>query len=282
MHSGVIDKKIQTKNNQVFKNTFLSVFLCYNNYGDIMNFGMPSLVEFNNIKENVDFAKKNNLNFIELNMDLPYCQKINNLAKYNFDFTMHVSEEINVGELNSNLCKAYLDEAIREIKLGIKNNIKRFTIHIDSGVYFTLPNKKYFLNEKYSNIYTKHLNKCCKVLDKLAKDNNILINFENTKIQPFTPMAISIISNYKHLGFTLDIGHNEKNGNKAYPLFKETNKIHHIHMHDFDGNSDHLAIGAGNINFTKYKSVLKNNYIVIEVKEKNQLIESIKKISSLF
>ena len=53
-------------------------------------------------------------------------------------------------------------------------------------------------------------------------------------------------------------------------------------MHDYDGKSDHLAIGDGVIDFKKYKNDIKNNYVVIEVKEKNQLISSIKKISSLF
>ena len=266
----------------MYKSTRISAFLCYNYFGDIMKFGMPSLVEFDTIEENVKFAKQNNLDFIELNMDLPYCQNIANLKKYDIEFTMHVSEVVNVAELNPYLCKDYLDEAIRQIKLGIENNIKRFNIHIDSGVYFTLPDKKYFLNEKYRDIYKKRLDNSCKVLNKLAKENNVLINFENTKIQPFTPLAVELINNYKYLGFTLDIGHNEKNGNKAYPLFKGTNKVRHIHMHDYDGKSDHLAIGTGIIDFHKYKDLLKDNYIVLEVKEKEQLTTSVKKISSLF
>ena len=251
-------------------------------FGDIMKYGMPSLIEFNSIEENVNFAKANNLEFIELNMDLPYCQTLSNLDIYHFDFTMHISEELNVGELNKHLCKSYLKEAIRQIKLGIKNGIKRYTIHLDSGVYFTLPSEKVFLNEKYHSIYQTNLENSCKVLNDLAKDNDIMINFENLKVQDFTSLAINIINKYKYLGFTLDIGHNEKNGDKAYPLFKKSNKIHHIHMHDFDGKSDHLAIGDGTIDFKKYKNELKKNYVVIEVKETSQLISSIKKINSLF
>ena len=247
-----------------------------------MKYGMPSLVEFNSIKENVLFAKKNNLSFIELNMDLPYCQKELNLCEYNFDFTMHLSEKLNVAELNNYLRKAFLKETIRQIKLGIKNGITHYTIHLDSGVYFTLPNGKFFLNEKYIDIYQKNLEDSCKILNDLAMNNNVMINFENTKIHDFTNLAIETIAKYDYLGFTLDIGHNEKNDNKAYPLFKRKGKIRHIHMHDFDGKNDHIAIGDGIINFTKYKNEIKNNYVVIEVKEKSQLISSINKISSLF
>lgn len=247
-----------------------------------MTFGMPSLVEFNSIKENVEFAKKNGLKFVELNMDLPYCQKMKDLDQYNFSFTMHVSEKVNVAELNDSLRKAYLKEALREIKLGIKNHIKRFTIHIDSGVYFTLPDGKFFLNEKYSKIYQKNFEKSVKVLDQFAEENDVLINFENTKIQSFTKLAVEVIKKYPHIGFTLDIGHNEKNGDKAYPLFYPTGKIRHIHMHDMDGKNDHLAIGTGIIDFKKYKDLFKDNYVVIEVKQSNELTTSIETIKKEF
>ena len=247
-----------------------------------MIYGMPTLVEFDTIKDNVIFAKKNNLKFIELNMDLPYCHNINNneLNDYDIEFTMHLSEKLNLGELNNNLRIAYLNEAIRQIELGIKNNIKKYNIHIESGVYFTLPNGKFFLNQKYKDIYEENFNESCKTLNKIAKDNNIEINFENTKIQPFTITAIEIINKYDYLGFTLDIGHNEKNGNKAYPLFNQNNKVRHIHLHDYNGKSDHLTIGQGIIDFNKYKNILNNNYIVIEVKETSELIESINNLKN--
>ena len=255
----------------------------YNIISDYMKYGMPTLIEFKNIWENVEFALKHNLKFIELNMDLPYCLAINklNLKEYNIEFTMHLSEKLNVASLNNDLRKSYLKEAVREIKLGIKNNIKKYNLHIDSGVYFTLPNGKVFLNNEYLKVYLKNLDKSCKVLNKLALENNIEINFENTKIHPFVNDAVKVISKYDALGFTLDIGHNEKNGDKAYPLFKETNKIRHIHMHDYDGDSDHLEIGKGKIDFHKYEDLLKNNYVVIEVKEKNELINSIDKIKEI-
>ena len=243
---------------------------------------MPTLVTFDNIEENVKFAKANNLDFIELNMDLPYCLDIQNqsLEKYDIEFTMHISEEINVSELNNYLRESYLNEAIRQIKLGIKNNIKKFNLHINSGVYFTLPDKKFFLNEKYEKIYASHLNESCKVLNELAKENNISINFENTKIHKFTAEAIEIINQYEYLGYTLDIGHNEKNGNKAYPKFLESNKIRHIHLHDYDGKSDHLTIGQGIIDLEKYMDVLSDNYIVIEIKVDDELTNSINYLHS--
>ena len=248
-----------------------------------MKYGMPTLVEFTNILDNVNLAKSNNLDFIELNMDLPYCQNIKKqeLIKYNLEFTMHLSEKLNVAELNDNLRESYLNEAIRQIKLGIDNNIKKFNLHIDSGVYFTLPSGKYYLNDKYIDIYLTNLEKSCQKLNELAEYYNIEINFENTKIHDFTKKAINLINNFSNLGFTLDIGHNEKNKNLAYPILKETNKIRHIHMHDYDGKSDHLEIGKGLIDFKNYQEIINKCYVVIEVKEKQELISSIKKLKNL-
>lgn len=52
-----------------------------------MKYGIPILAEFNSIEENVKYAKENNLDFIEINMDLLYCLIINNLQKYGIDLT---------------------------------------------------------------------------------------------------------------------------------------------------------------------------------------------------
>ena len=38
-----------------------------------MNFGMPTLVEYNSIYENTKLCKNLDLDFVELNLDLPYC-----------------------------------------------------------------------------------------------------------------------------------------------------------------------------------------------------------------
>lgn len=246
-----------------------------------MKYGMPALVEFKSIKENVQFAKENNFSFIELNMNIPYCFELkkNELQKYDFDFTMHLTEEFNIGELNNSLRKKYLKEIKKQIKLGISNNIKRYTIHLNAGTYFTLPTGKIFINNIYIKKYKANIKKSLDILNKIAKKYNIYINFENTNIFDFTKVAIDLINKYDYLGFTLDIGHNEKDESKALNLFK--NKIRHIHMHDYNGKSDHLTINTGNIDFTKYKEYMNNNYVLIEVKESNELIKSLKNINKI-
>ena len=40
-----------------------------------MKLGMPILYEFMSIEENVKLAKELNLDFVELNLNFPYCRK---------------------------------------------------------------------------------------------------------------------------------------------------------------------------------------------------------------
>lgn len=248
-----------------------------------MKIGMPTLLEYN-LEENINFAKNNNFDFIELNMNLPYCFEIKEkeLLKYNYDFTMHISEELNIYELNNNLKKSYLKEIIRQLKIGISNNIKKYTIHLNQGIYFTIDSNKKYLNEVFKNNYTKSLKSSLKYLNRFCENNNIYINFENTKYNDNIKIAINEIVKYPHFGFTLDIGHNEKDKNKFYNYLEKENylkNIKHIHMHDYDNISDHLALGKGIINFNKYKNLLIDNYIVMEVKKSEELLESKKNFS---
>ena len=77
-----------------------------------MKFGMPAMIEYTSIEENIKLAKKLNLSFVELNLDLPYCvlnNKLRTLAKkYNIEFTVHLSEKLDVGELDNDIREAYL------------------------------------------------------------------------------------------------------------------------------------------------------------------------------
>lgn len=240
-----------------------------------MKFGMPTLLEFKSIEENVSFAKNLNLDFIELNMDLPYCKINKNLKNYDIEFTIHISENYDFFTFDKNLRNFYINELKKIIINGKKYNIKKYNIHLNKGIYFSLPDKKTFINDEFFDEYIKIVKEICKTLNSLAKKYNIEINFENTIINFAIKKAIEIINSNDYLGFTLDIGHNEKDNNIALESFKQ-NKIRHIHIHDYDGKNDHLEIGSGIIDFKKYDMLIEKNHCVIELKRSNELINSIK------
>ena len=115
----------------------------------------------------------------------------------------------------------------------------------------------------------------------IANKYNATILFENVKVETYTLKAIEVISNYTNLFFTLDLGHNIRYGNIAKEKFlKYDNKIKHIHLHDFNGSKDHQELFTGILNIKEeldfWKS--KNLDVVIEVKRKEELVNSVNKL----
>lgn len=255
-----------------------------------MKLGMPALIEMKSIEENVQLAKKLDLDFVELNLDLPYCDiNKNNLKelsqKYDIEFTIHLSEKVDIAEPNDNLRIFYLQEIEKIISIGKENNIKKYNLHLDPGIHFSLPDKKVFIYEQYIEEYKNNLKKSCEFLNQLAKKYNVEIFFENLKLPNYLREGFKIIASYDNLFFTLDIGHDAKSGNKTQAFFEEfPNKIKHVHLHDYDGNKDHLTLGMGILDI-KEKLNLVNKYsayAVIEIKREQELIDSIKYIKSQF
>ena len=83
---------------------------------------MPILVEFSSLEENINLCNELNLDFIELNLDIPYCFPENmdsNLLNKN-NFTIHISEKFDVGELNNSLREFYLSEIEKIVSFGTK------------------------------------------------------------------------------------------------------------------------------------------------------------------
>ena len=247
---------------------------------------MPILVEFNTLEQNIQLCNELGLDFIELNLDVPYCfiENIDTNIFKNNNFTIHLSEKIDVGELNNNLRNFYIQEIERIISIGSKAKINKYNLHIDPGIHFSLPDKKIFIYQQYLEQYISSYEDSCKKLSEIATKYNVMILFENVKMESYTSKAIEVISRYDNLFFTLDLGHNIRYGNTAKQEFlKYSNKIKHIHMHDYNGNKDHQELFTGNLDVQKELSFCEENNldVVVEVKRKNELVNSIKKLNNL-
>ena len=247
---------------------------------------MPILVEFHSLSENIDLCKKLNLDFIELNLDIPYCfiDRLDTNSLKNNNFTIHLSEKFDVGELNNSLRNFYLNEIEKIISFGIKYNIFKYNLHLDPGIHFSLPDKKIFIYEEYIDDYLRAYEDSCNILSKIANKYNATILFENVKVESYTLKVIDIIAKYDNLFFTLDLGHNIRYGNLAKEKFMEySNKIKHIHLHDFNGSKDHQELFTGILNVKDELDFCKQHSldVLIEVKRKEELINSVNKLRNL-
>ncbi len=117
-----------------------------------MKFGMPSLIEIDSLEQNVALCRKLGLSFIEINMNLPLFQ-ISELRALrplsDIEFTLHLPEELNVWDFNDIIREAYLKILENTIEIAVDKNIKILNMHMNPGIYFTLPNQKIFLFRKY-------------------------------------------------------------------------------------------------------------------------------------
>lgn len=257
-----------------------------------MKIGMPALIEFNTIEENIELCKELDLNFIELNMNFPY-NMINNTnpiylrnlsLKNNIEFTMHMPDDADVASFYDDVGQGYLDLFIDTIEWAKEANINLLNMHISKGAYMTLPDRKIFINEKYSDKYVAKFLDSIKVISDVASKCNIAICIENignfglNYVQKILDKALS----FNNIFLTWDVGHDYmSNYSDKEILFKYKDKIKHMHLHDATQNKDHLILKEGNLNIEECIDFAfeQNLTMLVEVKSKEALIKSIQVIN---
>lgn len=274
-----------------------------------LQFGMPTLIELNSLKENVELCKKLKLNFIELNMNIPLFSVLGIEDENNFElkkiieelnfyqkefgiyFTIHLDENFNFADSNIYIKNAYLKTLKAVIKNSKKINCPIINMHLNKGIYFTLPTEKVFLFEKYKEEFNNSLEEFIKFCNCEISDSNIFISIENTDgWTDFEKKSIEKILMNKNFSLTFDIGHSQAIGNIDQDfILKNKSKLKHFHIHDGtlpnavtkQFGKNHLQLGTGNINLKEkiYLAKETNSRCVIETKTVESLVESVKWIT---
>ena len=257
-------------------------------------FGMPTLVEFDTLEDNAKLCKELGLDFIELNMNLPQFQvekmDINKLIqiKRNHDifFTFHLPEELDIANFNDKIKKAYVDIVKETIEISKLLDCPIINMHMNLGVYFTLPNYKVYLYEKYFNEFYKSILDFGSQVEKFIGNSNVKISIENTGIYNFDFIlkAVSELLKRECFKLTWDIGHDYSSGNidKSF-IANNLNKLKHMHIHDAKGKNNHLPLLTGDIDLDDKLEIAKEtkSTCVIETKTVDGLKQSIKELKKL-
>lgn len=253
--------------------------------------GMPTLIELNNIEANVKLCKSLGLGFIELNMNLPEYQPdridveklIYMKEKYNIFFTFHLPEEFDIGHFNENVRTAYIKIFEESVEIAKVLDVPVINVHMNQGVYFTLPSNRVYLYKKYQEEYLDNITKFKHISNKLLKESDISLCIENTGIydMDYITMATDILLQDNNIYLTWDIGHDRKSGNKDTKYIMDNiSKLRHMHFHDTNDTKDHLVLFTGDINiYEKINKAKKHGcYCVIETKTAETLKESVEKL----
>ncbi len=252
-----------------------------------MKTGMPALIELSTIEDNIKLCKKLEFDFIELNMNFPYNMihsvdslYLRNISKENnIEFTMHMPDDADIGSFYDDVRHGYLNLFLDTIKWSNESNIKLLNMHIIKGAYMTMPDKKIYINEKYSDIYINNFLTSMKIISEEAAKQNVIICIENSNnfglnfVQDIVEKSLSLDNVY----LTWDVGHDYiSNYSDKKVLLKYKDKIRHMHLHDASENKDHLALNEGSLDIHEHLDFANKNNLttLIEVKSKQALIKS--------
>ena len=254
-----------------------------------MQFGMPTLLEAKTPEASALLCHELGLSFIELNMNLPEYQndqldieRLNDIAKrYNLYYTMHLDDQLNPFDLNDRVAMAYTETVLFMVEAAKRLSVPMITMHLPMGVCFTLPHKKVYLFDEYENEYLRKLadfiEKCVMVIG----NENITICIENCDgfdRAPFLQKSLDLLLECPSFALTFDIGHSAAaKCDDESVIAEHLDKLRHMHMHDALGNKNHLILGEGILDITKYLALAQEQdcRVVLEVKTVNGLRKSI-------
>lgn len=254
-----------------------------------MKIGMPSLVEHTTINQSIDLCTELNLSFIELNMNLPYNQiqninpeELRKMTKEtNIQFTMHMPDEADPGSFYESVREGYVSLFSDTLDWAHEAGIKLLNMHIIEGAKMTLPDKRVYIYDQYSNQYQHSFIESIKELSHKAESCGITIAIENSHNfgQKYIQQVLDKAIRYPNIKLTWDTGHDAKSKftDKEY-LMKNRDKIVHMHLHDAIGNKDHQIPFDGELNIEELITFAKQQDItmLIEVKTAAALRKSVR------
>ncbi len=254
-----------------------------------MDYGMPTLIELETLRENAALCQSLGLQFIELNMNLPQytgevfqnLDYLKELSKeYGIYYTIHLDENLNVCDFNSRVAGAYEETVYETLKAAIRLGVPLLNMHMQEGVYFTLPDKKVYLFEKYRELYLRKLEQFRNRCTEIIGSNGLVISIENTDgYLPFQKEGIERMLESPVFTLTWDIGHSYAAGKTDEEfILRHKERLKHFHIHDAFGKKNHLTLGTGEVNLAEKLSIAKNtrSRCVLETKTAQSLKESVK------
>lgn len=252
-----------------------------------MQFGMPTLIETNTLEACAVLCRELDLNFIELNMNLPQyqLQQIDishfqaTAKKYNIFYTIHLDENLDISDFNPYIADAYRRTAIETLELAKKLGVPVLNMHLSKGVYFSLPDRKAYLFDKYRDQYLKSMADFRALCEAAIGNCGIRICVENCDgFHGFQKEALGILLESPVFGLTFDIGHNHGSAGIDEPyILARKERLCHMHIHDAMGKKNHMALGTGEMDINKYLTLAAEQdcRVVLETKTVQGLKQSV-------
>jgi len=255
---------------------------------DDITFGMPVLLELDGLQAQVELCRSLELDFIELNMNLPEYDlsgvlrdRITRLREETgTQFTLHLPEEVDLASFQREIRDGFLLLCKNAVTWASETGIPLVNLHLNPGVYFTLPDRTVQLYDKYYDRFLSNLEASFSELNDLAGRAGVLICIENANSfhLPFIKQALAVLLESDNVFLTWDTGHDAKSGFQETPvIFRYADRVRHVHLHDFRDNADHQPLFTGSVDIRAALNLARENRcrVVVETKTEAALRESI-------
>lgn len=123
-----------------------------------MKLGMPTLVEYARLEDNLELCRRLGLEFVEINMNLPVCNpEVTGAAEllrlkreYGVELTIHLPEELDLGSIHGAMRQGHVQRCKEAIDWASGAEIEILNLHLNPGVYFTLPDRKIWIYDAHT------------------------------------------------------------------------------------------------------------------------------------
>lgn len=222
------------------------------------DFGIPTLMQKEKIEDNIALLNEFGLGFLEVHLSLPPyrlenidCARYEELALANgFFYTFHIYEEFSYAAFNSRLRRAELDLFGDVIALAKSLKSPLINIHMERGMYFTLPEGRCYFLEYYRDHHDQSLKEFRSFCEEKIGNSPLKICLENTGDfhLDYIQEAILFLLESPVFGLTWDIGHEYMNDCRDGLFFRQhLDRLKHFHIHDALGQCDHQPLGRGEV-----------------------------------
>ena len=207
-------------------------------------------------------------------------------------YTIHLDENLDIADFNRLVSDAYLETVRRTIEAAKKLVVLRdrfgggsqpltLNMHMNHGVYITLPDRKVQMYDRDFDTYMKSFAVFREKCEEWTGGSDLKIVIENTNgFRDYEKKAVEYLLDSPVFGLTWDIGHSRATGEKDVPfILAHRDRLMHFHIHDGSENppKDHLALGTGEINLAERLQLAesRNARCVLETKTVEALKESV-------
>lgn len=256
--------------------------------------GMPALIEMPDLPGLVDLCQELELSFIELNMNMPdNCPEAldplevrDRSRSTGIEFTLHSPDELDLGSLHPSVREGHLSRMREALGWAAQAGVRVINMHLSPGIYFTLPDRRVWIYQRYVDQFTSNLWTAYQEILPLAKASEVDICTENVNNfdLPFVAQAIDELCYLDSFFLTWDIGHDARSGFKEREvLLRHSDRVRHMHLHDYNGKSDHQVPGTGLVDIPSMLEFARQHdvRVLVEVKTPGALRSSVKAVRKL-